>query len=231
VWVGHLSLGSHKFKYTFMGFNVETKGGNFALAPVGNHVARCYGVIDLGHQMETFQGKEIGERKKALFLFEFPTKLHVFEEGKPPEPFTLSIKVTNSLGEKSKLRPMLESWTGSVYKPSWEKSFSIDKMLGKPCMAQVSHKEKQNKDKFAKIVAVTQVPDGLVVPPPIIPTVLYSVDQGRNDPIFKTLKKWIQEECNKCTEWQPSQTSQQAEVANGAPDAAGGAEEDGDDPF
>lgn len=213
-----------------MGFQVETKGGNFTLAPAGNHVARCYGVIDLGHQKETFEGKDIGERKKALFLFEFPTKLHVFEEGKPAEPFTLSIKVTNSLSEKGKLRPLLESWTGAVYNPSWEKKFSIDKMLGKPGMAQVSHKEKQNKDKFAKIVAVTQVPEGLVVPAAIIPPFLYSIDQGRNDPVFKNLKKWIQEECNKCLEWQPAQNSQ-AEVAGGAPDAAGSPEEDGSDPF
>lgn len=214
-----------------MGFQAETKGGNFTLAPVGNHIARCYGVIDLGHQLETYQGKEIGVRKKALFLFEFPTKLHVFEEGKQPEPFTLSIKVTNSLGEKSKLRPMLEAWTGAQYNPKWEKVFSIDKMLGKEAMAQVSHKEKQDKSKFAKIVAVTQVPEGLVVPPPILKPILYSVDQGRNDPIFKTLKQWIQDECNKCTEWQPSQASAEAETANGAPDATGGPEDDDSNPF
>lgn len=213
-----------------MGFEPETKSGNFALAPAGNHVARCYGVIDLGHQIETFQGKEIGERKKALILFEFPTKLHVFEEGKKPEPFTLSIKVTNSLHEKGKLRPLLEAWTGKQYTPEWEKKFSLDKLLGRPGLAQVSHKDKENGDKFAKIVAVTQVPEGLVVPDQIMPKVLYSIDQGR-DAVYDSLPKWIKEECNKCVEWQPKKNTAQAEVENGAPDAAGSPEEENDNPF
>jgi hypothetical protein len=215
-----------------MGFEHSTKSGSFSLAPAGNHPARCYGVIDLGHHLETYQGKEIGERKKALLLFEFPTKKHVFDEKKGEEPYTLSIKVTNSLHEKGKLRPLLESWRGAPYTNESIKKFTIDKLIGKTALANVAHKDKTDGDKFAKIVALTPVPDGMVVPDAILPTLLFSVDWGRNHETFKLLPKWIQEECNKCIEWQPK-TESQSEVENGAPDAAGAAdsEDKEDHPF
>jgi hypothetical protein len=212
---GHLFASVHRKKNTFMGFKPSTKAGSFTLAPAGNHPARCYGVVDLGHHMATYQGKEQGLRLKALLLFEFPTKLHKFDENKGEEPFTLTLRVTNSLSEKGNLRPILESWTGRQYTPEWEETFQLDKVLGWPAMVQVAHKDKENGDKFAKIITVAQVPDGLVVPPAILKPFAYSVEEGRNEK-FKSLPQWIQEECNKCDEWKPKPQSE-VEAASAAP--------------
>lgn len=213
-----------------MGFESKT-GGNVVLIPTGNHVARCYMVVDLGHHHEEFQGKDVGDRKKVRIGFEFPTKKHVFNPDKGEEPFTLSIKLTNSMHEKGKLRPMMEAWRGKPYNEETLSKFRIDKIIGQPALVTVSHKPRNDgSGSIAKIVTVAPLVEGMICPPAVLPTVLYTVDWGRNHEVFGKLPKWLQEECSQCLEWKPKTGEQESEVANGAPEGNTSGEE-GESPF
>jgi hypothetical protein len=221
-----------------MGFNIQ-KGGNFTLCPAGTHVARCYMVIDLGHQPVIFQGKVQKPRRKVRIGFEFPTLLHVFDEAKGKEPYTLSKAQALSYHEKASLRPMLNSWRGKplteeqLYgvfengKKIKDPTFSIDKVLGAPAMVSVIHEKKADGSSVAKISSVTQLPaeiagTPIVCPPAVIKPILFTVDDGPNEK-FKTLPDWIRDECAKCVEWAGKPTGEpgahaQAQDAGSAPE-------------
>src|SRR5262245_26763846 len=95
-----------------MGFNIR-KGGNFVICPPGTHIARCYMVVDLGDQNESYMGKKKATATPKIRIgFEFPELKHVFDEDRGLEPYTMSRKYTNSLGDKSALKPMLNAWRG-----------------------------------------------------------------------------------------------------------------------
>lgn len=183
-----------------MGFKLN-KGGNFTLCPAGTHIARCHMVIDMGTHNETFEGKSLGPKRKVRIGFEFPTETHVFDEKKGAEPFTMSRKLTNSLHEKSALSPMLTAWRGRPFTSDEIATFGIDDLLGAPALVSVTHEKKTDGKVIAKISSVTKLVKGMKCPPAVLPTILFSVDQGPNDPTFQSLPEWIREEISECNEW------------------------------
>lgn len=208
-----------------MGFELKKSTGNFKLCPAGTFVARCFMVIDMGHHDESYQGRHIGLRPKVRFGFELPTKLDVFKENGPQEPYTLSIKFTNSLHEKGKLLPTLNQWRGKPLTDADIARFTIDKVLGKEAMITVVHKEKADKSKTAVISTITQLMEGVTCPPPIMTPILFTVDWKRDHEAFKTLPEWCQEEISACDEWKPKSP---AEAAAEAATADAGPADSGD---
>src|SRR5688500_15724739 len=126
-----------------MGFEVS-RGSSVVLCPVGSHVARCYMVVDEGTHPENYQGEYKGDVKKCRIGFELPMKKHTFIKEKGEEPFTLSQQFTKSLGDKAKLRKVLESWRGKPYTEESIAKFRIDRLIGQTCMVAVMHKTKKD---------------------------------------------------------------------------------------
>jgi len=234
-----------------MGFEIK-RGGNFTLCPAGSFVARCYMVVDMGMQPVVYMGKKSNPRQKIRIGFEFPDQLHVFDEKKGEEPFTLSRSFTNSLNEKASLRPVLNSWrgrpltdediAGGVIDAKTKKPkppFTFKTLLGVPAFITVIHEtRKTDNSKIAKISNIAKLPAkiggvDLVCPPAVLPPILYSVDEGPDSPTFKRLPTWIQEECRQCLEWNeaPEDEGQQVASRGGDDGSDDGGPPDSDTPF
>jgi len=147
---------------------------NFDPVPSGNHVARCYQMIEIGTETIEFEGK-----KKSLYRvrigWELPNEKKVFKPENGEQPFVIAKDYTLSLHEKSNLRHDLKSWRGKDFTDDEAKAFDITKLIGVACMLNVIHTTKGDKT-YGNISGVTSVPKGLVCPPAINPPFVLSYD-------------------------------------------------------
>jgi hypothetical protein len=164
-----------------MGTVAKAGGGDFPKAPVGTHVARCYQVIDLGHQKITWNGSEKWQPKVMLTWELLNAKM---EDGRP---FSVSSRYTLSLAETSQLRPLLESWRGKAFTDEEAQGFDIRNVLGKYCLLGVVHNPKDGKV-YTNVSAALKLPQGMDKPAPVNQDLYFNLD---TDPIEK-LPEWIQ---------------------------------------
>lgn len=132
---------------------------NFAPVPPGNHIAKCYRIVDLGTQRGEYMG-EITHRHKILLSWEIPDEK--MDDG---QPFTIGQRFTWSMSEKATLRKTLESWRGKAFaEADFERDgFDIKNILGVGCMLNVVHATKGDKT-YANIASIAKLPKGMVVP-------------------------------------------------------------------
>lgn len=145
----------------------DSGGGDFAQAPVGNHVARCYRIIDLGTQHSEYQGQPV-TRSQILISWELCN-----EKMDNGEPFIVSEFYTNSLSEKSKLRPALEAWRGVPFTEADLKGWDLAKIIGAPCMLNVIH----NENKKARVASIAPMPKGVKAPAMSNPQFAFWLDE------------------------------------------------------
>ena len=144
-------------------------GGTFEQAPVGAHVARCVKLIDIGTHHGEYEGVP-NVRHQIIIGWELPGE--TIQTGDyAGQPFAVSEFYTLSLSEKSKLRPMLESWRGKPFSEDELRGFDLKNLLGKPCMIQVG----RNKKDRAKVQAVMSLPKGMAVPEQVNPSVYFDI--------------------------------------------------------
>lgn len=166
----------------------ENTGGNFVLIPAGNHLARCYEMIQIGTVVETtgiYAGKE---SHKVRLTWETPMECHDF--GKGLQPFSVSKEFTLSMNEKATLRKMLEGWRGKAFTEDEAKRFDITKLLGKSCMLSVIHKKSAKGSDYADISSIATLPKGFDCPDQVNPTRVLSFDEW-NETIFESLPDFI----------------------------------------
>jgi len=164
----------------------------FAPAPAGSHLARTIWLIELGTHTETYAGMEKTNFKTA-FAWELPTELQEFDESKGPQPFIVTREFNMSLGEKANLRKFLEGWRGEVFtKEQVEDGFDPSVLAGKACLVNVIHRVKQKVGggSYAFVDSASKLPKGMVCPPQINPTIVYSIDDGKNA-VYAQLPEWI----------------------------------------
>lgn len=172
----------------------DNGGKEFEAAPIGNHIARCVGMIDLGTQQGEYQGKTTHARKIVL-RWELPNEL--ISEGEwAGKPFVVSQFYTASLSEKANLRKVLESWRGKPFSPEELMGFESKNLLDKPCMVNITHTEKGK----AKVTSVAQVPKGMQVPGRFNDLLYFSLDDFKGE-VFNGLPKYYQAMIGKSPEW------------------------------
>ena len=186
-------------------------GGEFKQPPLGTHLARCIGVIDLGTQHSEMY--DVTQPKVAV-RWELPTEL--MEDGRP---FICQKIYTQSLNEKSNLYGDLVNWRGKEFTAEELKGFDARNILDKTCM--VSLTEKNGK---ARVTGIMKGPKHMEVPARVNDLVYFSLDPEDFDrSVFEGLGKWFKEEIMKSPEW--------AELTNGSkPPVADGTDPD-DIPF
>lgn len=176
----------------------------FKIAPAGNHLARLYSCIDLGHQSVIWNG-DTKIMHKVVLTWELHgeddngEKLQT-EDGKP---LIVSKRYTVSLGDQSTLRKDLESWSGKKMTAEDRKNFDMKNLLGKFCMLSVVHSED---GKYANVSGISAVPtalrnslpDGINAP---VHFWLQEFDQAKYD----ALPKYYKEKIAESSEWRGKQ--------------------------
>jgi hypothetical protein len=167
-------------------------GGNYAPVEAGTYVARCVSMIHLGTLNEEFNGEK-KELNKVRISWELPTEMKVFKEENGEQPNLVSKDFTLSMHEKASLRKFLQSWRGKAFTEAEAKSFDITKLMGKPCMLSIIHKQSKTSGKaYADISSVSVMVKGMTCPEQINETFEYSV-LNHSEELFSQIPKFLQE--------------------------------------
>lgn len=193
---------------------ISDSSKEFKIAPAGNHIARLYSVIDLGHQATEWAGET-----KIMHKVVLTWELHGEDETGGPlktddgKPLIVSKRYTVSLGEQARLRQDLESWSNKKMTAEDRKNFDLKSLLDKFCMVNITHSED---GKYANISGISPVPTALrnAIPKGINPIVhfwLAEFDQTKYD----ALPKYYKEKITESSEWR----GQKAKDATGPVDS------------
>ena len=203
----------------------------FKPVPEGNHMARCYRVIDLGTQEGEYQGQATLQHKVLigweLFGEDEDGTLLETDDGKP---FTVSKQYTLSLGKKANLRADLESWRGKAFTDEELKGFDISQLLGAYCMVTVKHDKKGEKT-YTNVASVAKWPSALKNSKPNAhhEDQLFDVSDPDHD-LLRELPEWLQEKIVGCIEWRQAEGGDAPVAANKKP-STGFDDMDDDIPF
>ena len=170
------------------------------LPPKGTFPARCYQMIHIGTIKEKFKGEE-KYCNKVRIGFELPTEQKIFDETKGEQPFVISQEYTLSMGQKSKLKALLESWRGESFSKEEMKGFDITEMIGEPCLISISHKESESGSVYAQITSITQPMKGFDVPKLINDPVIVSFDSEDFIKQLEKLPDFLQEKIKSSKEY------------------------------
>lgn len=186
-----------------MGFVVsDSGGGDFKQTPAGVHIGRCFKIVDLGTQEESYEGEAKLLPKVALYW-----ELHgEDEEGNPlvidtGEPMIIWKEYTKSLGKKASLRADLESWRGKPFTDEELRGFDVSKLINAYCLVNVTHKVSGQGKTYAKVSSLTPLPAALrnAKPAPVLDNVVFDLDDFRQG-VFDTFHEKLKEKINNSLE-------------------------------
>jgi len=196
----------------------------FKIAPVGNHLARLYRVIDLGTQMREWVGK-VNMTRRVKFFWELHGEDEkgnalCMDDGKP---MIQSREYTWSLHEKSALRQHLEAWRGLAFTDAELKGFDIKKVLGQFCMLTIAHRASNGKN-YADVKNVSSVPSIIKkagLPTGVNSTMIFNLDEF-DEVMFESLSEWLKATIVKSSEYramqQPTTSAQYIAASGGLAD-------------
>jgi hypothetical protein len=150
----HIALSVKKFLAVQIGrkenmpIYARKKEGEYTTAPEGLWPAVCCDVYDLGIVNTPF-----GDQVKIEITWQLEER-----DPKTNKRFLISQRYTPSLHEKSKLRPLLESWRGRKFTKDEEREFDIEKLLGICCQVQLVHSIKDEGRVYANVQACVPYP-------------------------------------------------------------------------
>jgi len=176
-------------------------GSNYTPIPAGNHIARCYSMIELGTLTEVILGQE-KTMKKIRMTFELPDELKVFNAEKGEQPCVISKEFALSMNEKSNLRAFLKSWRGKDFTEEEAVAFDVTKLLGVPCLLNIIHKpsKKDPSRIYDEIASATPLMKNMVCPPQINPTFEFGLDVW-NQEAFDTMPDFIKDKIRTSKEY------------------------------
>jgi len=183
---------------------ISDNSKEFKIAPAGNHMARLYSVIDLGHQATEWAGET-----KIMHKVVLTWELHGDDDSGAPlktddgKPLIVSKRYTVSLGDQARLRQDLEAWSNKKMTAEDRKNFDLKNLLGKFCMVNITHSED---GRYANISGISPVPtalrnaqpDGINAP---VHFWLAEFDQAKYD----ALSKYYKEKIAESSEWRGQQ--------------------------
>ena len=160
-----------------MSLIVKNSGGDFELPSPGNHLARCYQVVELGVREKG--GAFPGRAHQIRLAFELA---ELMADGRP---FSVSEILTASLSKKSRLHERLVGWRGKAFTDEELAGFDLKKVCGVPALINVVINESGGKQ-YANIQSITPVPRGMTVPAPVNPPLVWEYGDDRS-----LLPEWL----------------------------------------
>ena len=135
----------------------KAQSSDFQIAPAGNHIAVLYGILDLGTQESTYQGKT--ENKHMLaFLWELPD-----ERTDADEPCQVQRRINFTGNEAGNLMKIVNAIEQRVMKPEELEGYDLFSLIGRGCMLNCIHREHDGKT-YCNIDGFSPLPKGLGVP-------------------------------------------------------------------
>jgi len=187
-----------------MSLIAKTEGSTFTPCPPGMHLARCYRIIDLGTQDQTYMGttKQV---HRMLMQFEVHGEDN---EGIPTntsrgEPMTISKNYTVSLAEMASLRKDLQTWRGKDFTPEELRGFELKNVLGQWAMLSITESENNGKV-YSNISNINPVPASikkLGLPQGFNEVKLFSIDDPDMD-LFESLSENLKNKIRQSPEWE-----------------------------
>lgn len=150
--------------------------------PKGVHIARCYSIVDLGHQTVEWQGT-VKVLPKVRITWELN---EMMADGRP---FVISKEYTASIGAKATLRKDLDAWRGRDFTEQELSNFSLENVLGAPCQISVSHTSKGDKT-YANVDAIIPLAKGMVAPELVNEKIKFDISSFDRD-VFEKLPEFI----------------------------------------
>lgn len=134
---------------------IKASGAQFTPHPEGQFVAVCVDVIDLGENVEQFQGQPAKLAHKCALVFRTGERNEA-----TGEYIDIGREFTASMNEKANLRKFLEQWRGKPYTNEQVErdGVPVDKLYGQPALLTVSHKQSNQGRTYANITACVGVP-------------------------------------------------------------------------
>jgi hypothetical protein len=165
-------------------------GTNYEPIATGNYPARCYSMIHIGTVEEVILGTQ-KTLNKVRITWELPTELKVFKEENGEQPHVISKEFTLSMHEKATLRNYLKNWRGKDFSEEEAKSFDIEKLIGAPCMLNITHKKSKDGTKtYAEIGSISTMPKGFPCPEQINPSFVWTYENFDSDK-FNALPEFL----------------------------------------
>jgi hypothetical protein len=131
--------------------------GSFKLHPPGQWRMVCADVHDEGFKKKQWPGEAEREVQEVRIVWQ--SELVNEDNG---EPYEHSEWLTLSLGEKAKLRWLLESWRGKPFTEDELVGFDVEKLIGVPAYVQIIHRPKKTTgEPKAEVKAIMQLPKGM----------------------------------------------------------------------
>lgn len=172
---------------------IAKQGGESSFTPVseGLHPAVCWAVVDLGIQQKG--GLYPGEAHQVYLGFEVLDQQIEFEKDgqKQVGPMRIGITLTNSLGEKAKLRKFLEKWRGRAFTEDELKGFDLTTIAGHPCQILVTHAHKGDRT-YANVENILGWPKGTPRPPAPESLLVHELGGPQSLATLARLPEWLQ---------------------------------------
>lgn len=181
-------------------FAKNSGGDDFEYPEAGSYLARCYRMIDIGTQPQTYQGKPSAPKRKVLVYFE----LLEDENGEKVEmsdgrPFSVMNRYTLSTHKSSILRKHIDAWRGKALSDEEAKSFNIVVLLDKYCRVDVSVDDSGDRT-WVNVTNVTRSKKK-EKPAGVNDTFWWSVEEPDMD-AFNEFPEWLQNKIGESQEWQ-----------------------------
>lgn len=172
--------------------NPESK---YEIVPNGTFLARCFSIIDLWTQEDTYKW-ELKHNRKVSIKFELPTK-----KDSQWNPFVIYVDHNFFLGEKTNLMKFLVAWRWRAFTKDELEDFHIYKeFLNKPCQITVEHKESATGNTYAKISSISPVMEWIECPPRINDITWLNLEHFNRDS-FESLNDKLKEIISKSPEY------------------------------
>ena len=202
-----------------MSFIVESNGGEREICPAGNHLARCYRIVDLGTQKKEFKGT-------IKFLHEITLYWEIHgadDNGKPMKmkdgrPYGIFKNYTLSWASLANLRIDLQAWRGKPFTEEEMRRFDLKTILNAWCMLNVIQNTATNGSVYANIKGITPVPSMIKqagLPAAVNPNEIFQLDSP-NMEMFEKFHDKLKEKIMQSPEWQRLQGKTPAPQATSA---------------
>lgn len=175
----------------------EPENKEFEPTPEGVYVARCYRIVDLGTQPNSFNGEEVKPRHRVVIFWELLDDEVKMDNG---EPFTVRREYTLSLDKKATLRADLQAWRGKAFTEDELLGFDLENILGTYCRLQIVHAENNGKT-YANISSIMAMKNSEPKPSATRDIAFFDL----SDPdmkLFEQLPEYLKEKIQSAPEWQ-----------------------------